>query len=132
AIEITPSLLPIHLDYLTLIFLYKCVRFGDVSTLDDLKIRYNEIHTVFHAPSTATAISYFNMLGLLTLSLGSGDEALSNTYGFDKQEVKQVLPSEYTVIPGDYSLTPVGIALAIFNSHSKWKRKFNLSTWIHE
>lgn len=132
AIEIAPSLLPIHLDYLTLIFLYKCVRFGDISTLDDLKIRYNEIHTVFHAPSTANAISYFNMLGLLTLSLGTGDKVLSKRYGFNQQEVKQVLPSEYIVIPSDYSLTPVGIVLAIFNSHSRWDRKFNLSTWIHE
>lgn len=132
AIEVAPSLLPKHLDYLTLIFLYKCVRFGDVSTLDDLMNRYNEIHTVFYAPSTDNAISYFNMLGLLTLSLGEGDEVLSETYGFNKQEVKQVLPPEYIVIPGDYSLTPVGIALAIFNSHSKWDRKFNLSTWIHE
>lgn len=132
AIEIAPSLLPTHLDYLTLIFLYKCVRFGDVSTLDDLKNRYNEIHTMFHAPSTNTAISYFSMLGLLTISLGAGDEILSKTYSFNKQEVTQVLPSEYTVIPFDYSLTPVGIALAIFNSRFKWDREFNLSTWIHE
>lgn len=132
AIEVAPSLLPKHLDYLTLIFLYKCVRFGDVSTLDDLMNRYNEIHAVFHAPCTDNAISYFNMLGLLTLSLGNSDEVLSKTYGFNKQEVQQVLPPEYIVIPGDYSLTPVGIALAIFNSHSKWNRKFNLSTWIHE
>lgn len=132
AVEIAPSLLPIHLDYLTLIFLYKCVRFGDISTLDDLKIRYNEIHTLFNAPNTPTAISYFNMLGLLTLSLGDGDEVLSNRYGFKQQEVSQVLPPEYTVIPGDYSLTPVGIALAIFNSRSKWSQMFPLSTWIHE
>lgn len=132
AIELIPSLLPTHLDYLTLIFLYKCVHFRDISTLEDLKNRYIEIHNIFHAPNTATAISYFNMLGLLTISLGTGDEILCKTYGFNKQEVSQILPSAYTVIPGDYSLTPVGIVLAIFNSQSKWKRVFNLSTWIHE
>ena len=132
AIEIAPSLLPHHLDYLTLIFLYKSVRFGDISTLDDLKNLYCEIDATFHAPSNLNAISYFNMLGLLTISLGEGDEILSKTYGFNRQEVAQILPSEYTMIPGDYGLTPVGIILAIFNAHSKWNRKFNLTTWIND
>jgi len=132
AIEIAPSLLSHHLDYLTLIFLYKSVRFGDISTLDDLKNRYCEIHATFHAPSTLNAISYFNMLGLLTISLGTGDEILSQTYGFNRQEVTKILPSEYTMIPADYKLTPVGIVLAIFNAHSKWNQKFNLTTWIND
>lgn len=132
AIEIAPSLLPTHLDYLTLIFLYKCVRFFDISTLEDLKNRYNEIHNIFPAPSTHAAIPYFNMLGLLTLSLGSGDEVLSNVYKFNKQDVKPILPFGHTMIPGDYTLTPVGIVLAIFNAHSKWNQKFDLPIWIHE
>lgn len=132
AIEIVPSLLPTHLDYLTLIFLYKSVRFGDISTLDDLKNRYFEIHDVFHAPSTMNVISYFNMLGLLTISLGKGDKVLSKTYGFNQQEVAQILPTEYTMIPSDYGLTPVGSVLAIFNAHSKWNQNFDLTTWIHE
>lgn len=132
AIETAPSLLPAHLDYLTLIFLYKSVRFGDISTLDDLKKRYCEIHGVFHTPGTMNAISYFNMLGLLTISLGKGDKVLSKAYGFNQQETAQILPPEYTMIPSDYGLTPVGIVLAIFNAHSKWNQRFNLTTWIHE
>lgn len=132
AIETAPSLLPHHLDYLTLIFLYKSVRFGDISALDDLKNRYCEIHATFHTPSTLNSISYFNMLGLLTISLGAGDEILSQTYGFNRQKVAQILPSEYTMIPDDYGLTPVGIVLAIFNAHSKWNRHFNLTTWIND
>ena len=132
AIEIAPSLLPTHLDYLTLIFLYKSVHFNDISTLDDLRNRYCEIHNVFHAPSTNSAISYFNMLGLLTISLGEGDLVLSKTYDFNQEEIAQILPHEYTIIPSDYGLTPVGIVLAIFNAHSKWTRNFKLTTWIHE
>lgn len=132
AIEVAPSLLPMHLDYLSLIFLYKSVRFGDISTLDDLANRYCEIHSIFHAPNNKNSIPYFDMLGLLTISLGNGDKVLSQMYGFNQQEVAQVLPTEYTIIPGDYILTPVGIVLAIFNAHSKWYRQFNLSTWIHE
>ena len=132
AIEIAPSLLPVHLDYLTLIFLYKCVLFKDIYTLDDLEKRYKEIHSIFQAPRTDNAIPYFNMLGLLTLSLGDADEILSNTYHFKKEDVTPILPPAHVMIHSDYSLTPVGIVLAIFNSHSKWSRKFNLSTWIHE
>lgn len=132
AIELVPSLLPAHLDYLTLIFLYKCVHFYDISTLDDLKIRYEEIHNLFHAPNKANTIPYFNMLGLLTLSLGKGSAVLSKMYNFDEQEVIHILPPEHTIIPSDYTLTPVGIVLAIFNSQSKWNQKLNLSTWITE
>lgn len=132
AIEIAPSLLSTHLDYLTLIFLYKRVRFNNISTLNDLQKLYEEIHDIFKAPSTGEAISYFNMLGLLTISLGGADEILSKTYQFKKEDVTPILPSAHVMIPGDYSLTPVGIVLAIFNAHSKWNRRFNLSTWIHE
>lgn len=132
AIEVVPNLLPTHLDYLTLIFLYKEVKFSDILTLVDLKNRYSEIHNIFHAPSKVDMIPYLDMFGLLTISLGDGDESLSGIYGFNKQDVSQMLPPEYIVIPSDYSLTPVGIVLAIFNSYTKWNKKFNLSTWIHE
>ena len=44
AIETAPSLLPHHLDYLTLIFLYKSVRFGDISALDDLPERVIKVY----------------------------------------------------------------------------------------
>jgi len=132
AIELVPSLLPTHLDYLTLIFLYKCVKFGDVTTLEELKNRYCEIHSIFRAPNTPNAITYLDMLGLLTISLGEGDEVLSQTYGLDRQEVTRILPAEFTVIPGDYSLTPVGMVLAIFNSRTKWTQEFDLSTWVSE
>lgn len=132
AIEVTPSLLPVHLDYLSLIFLHKSVHFGDISTLDDLANRYCEIHSIFHAPNNNGLIPYFDMLGLITISLGNGDEVLSRMYGLNQQEVAQVLPIEHTIIPGDYALTPVGIVLAIFNAHSKWNQHFDLSTWIHE
>lgn len=132
AIEVAPSLLPMHLDYLSLIFLYKSVRFGDISTLDDLANRYCEIHSIFHAPNNKNSIPYFDVLGLLTISLGNGDEILSRAYGLNQQEVAQVLPIEHTIIPSDYALTPVGIVLAIFNAHSKWNQHFDLSTWIYE
>lgn len=132
AIEVAPSLLPKHFDYLTLIFLYKHVCFKDISTLAGLKNRYSEIHDVFRVASSSNSISYFNMLGLLTISLGKVDTILSKTYGFKQQEIAQILPPEYTLVPEDYGLTPVGIALAIFNAHSKWNQKFSLSTWIND
>lgn len=132
AIEVAPLLLPAHFDYLTLIFLYKSVHFRDIATVDDLKNRYCEINRTFRSPSSGEILSYLDMLGLLTLSLGTSDEVLSKTYGFKKEELAKVLPPEHTIIPGDYVLTPTGIVLAIFNAHSKWDRRFNLTTWIHE
>lgn len=132
AIELAPSLLPTQLDYLSLIFLYKHVKFGDISTLEDLQNRYNEIHKCFLAPKGANSISYLDMLGLVTILLGKGSKILGNLYGFKQEDVAQCLPPEQTIIPGDYGLTPVGIVLAIFNAHSKGKWRFDLSVWIHD
>lgn len=82
AIELAPSLLPNQLDYLTLIFLYKHVKFRNISTLVDLQNIYDEIHRCFHAPKDANSISYFDMLGLVTIHLGNGSKILGDLYGF--------------------------------------------------
>ena len=132
AIELAPSLSPLHLDYLSLIFLYKHVRFGDLSTIESVQERFAEIHNCFSSPASAQVISYLNMLGILTIQLGEASEMVARTYGFAKQDILPILPSESKMIPGDYGLTPAGIVLAIFNAHSKSRWKFNLHTWIHE
>lgn len=133
AIELAPSLLPAQLDYLSLIFLYKHVRFNDISTLEDLQKRYNEIHRCFHAPIDINNIPYFDMLGILTLKLGNASEILGKVYKFNKEDVAQHLPPEQTIIHADYGLTPVGIVLAIFNANSKiGKWQFDPIVWIHE
>lgn len=132
AIELAPSLLPTQLDYLTLTFLYKHVKFADISTLEDLQNLYNEIQRYFHVPRSINNIPYFDMLGILTLRIGEVSEILGNLYGFKPEDVAQHLPPEQNIIPTDYGLTPVGIVLAIFNAHSKGRWKFDLSMWIHE
>lgn len=132
AIELAPSLRPSHLDYLSLIFLYKHVHFGDLATLDDIKVRYEEIHDCFESPKNMNMIPYFNMLGLLTIHLGNGAEILGKIYGLPKSEVAQVLPIEHEQITSDYGLTPVGILLAIFNAHSKGRWQFDPTIWISE
>ena len=132
AIELAPSLSPAHLDYLTLIFVYKHVRLGSVHTLEDIENSFTTLHNRFSAPTNSGAISYFEMLGLTTLNIANGAKAVANTYGFSENEVANILPSQYHMIPGDYGLTPVGIVLAIFNAHAKGGYYFNLETWIHE
>lgn len=132
AIELVPSLSPAHLDYLTLIFAYKHVRFGNIHTLEDIESSFAKLHNSFSAPTNAGVISYFEMLGLTTLNIANGAKAVANTYGFTEKEVANVLPSQHHTIPGDYGLTPVGIVLAIFNAHAKGGYYFNLETWIHE
>lgn len=132
AIEIAPSLKSNHLDYLTLIFAYKHLKFCDVTTLDKLRNNYIEVHKHFKAPENDRIISFFNMLGLVTLHLGKITDILSKEYGFSEQEVAEYLPDGYKVIPVDYGLTPVGIVLAIFNAQAKTDMRFDLSIWIHE
>ena len=132
AIELVPSLSPVHLDYLTLIFVYKHTKIGGIHTLEDIAKFYSELHTTFSAPTTDNAIPYFEMLGLTTLNLGNGAKMVAKTYGFTEEQVANILPPQYKMIPGDYGLTPVGIVLAIFNAHAKSNIHFNLKTWIHE
>ncbi|MBR5597075.1 MAG: hypothetical protein IKW30_06690 [Lachnospiraceae bacterium] len=132
AIELVPSLTPIHLDYISLIFLYKHVNFYDLTTLESIQKRFAEIHTCFQSPTSKELIPYLSMLGVLSLNLGNAVETLAGTYHCSPQEISKILPPEHKLIPGDYGLSPAGIILAIFNAHSKSKWKFDISVWIHE
>lgn len=133
AIETVSLLQPEHLNYLSLIFLYKHVKFGDISTLDDIKEKYQEIHRCFNCTINAeNAIPFFNMLGLLTLNLGTASKVVSTVYGFSEQEIKEILPPEHGLVPADYGLTPASIVLAIFNARSKIDLDLKLQTWIHK
>ena len=104
----------------------------DLSTIESVQKRFNEIHECFQSPSSMEIISYLNMLGILTLKLGTGAEMVAGTYGFNKQEISAILPPQHKLIAEDYGLTPAGIVLAIFNAHAKSKWCFDIKTWIHE
>ena len=131
AIEIAPLLQPIHLDYLSLIFVYKHVKFGRVKTLEDLQKQFQNIHNCLKTPKNINEVAAFiNILGLTVISLGSATEVLSKCYGFSERDVEAILPAEHKLIHGDYGLSPIGYALAIFNARFRLGEEFDLDTWI--
>lgn len=132
AIKLAPSLLPSHLDYISLIFLYKYTIFNNISTIEDIKEYFTEIHNLFQTTTSTEIVPYLNMLGILILDLKNIEQAVANAYSFNKQEISKVLPPEHKKITGDYGLTPVGIALAIFNIRAKSNWNIDITTFIHE
>lgn len=76
------------------------------------------------------SIPFLHMLRLLTLSLGSASEVYSKQYNLDINKVKEILPLAMNSIPEDYSLTPVGIIIAIINICNKTNLNLDLKIWI--
>ena len=81
AIELAPTLQSIHLDYITLIFLYKHTKFPNIVTLVDVKNHFTRVHNCFQSPKSRQLIPYLNMQGILSIQLGNQAEIVSETYG---------------------------------------------------
>ncbi len=77
-----------------------------------------------------SSIPFLHMLRLLTISLGSAAEVYSKQYNLDIDKVKEILPLAMNSIPGDYSLTPVGIIIAIINIRNKTNLNLDFKIWI--
>ena len=77
-----------------------------------------------------SSVPFLYMLRLLTISLGNADEVYAKRYNLDIGKVKEILPLAMNSIPGDYSLTPVGIIIAIINIHNKTNLNLDFKIWI--
>ena len=77
-----------------------------------------------------SSVPFLHMLRLLTISLGSAAEVYSKQYNLDIDKVKEILPLTMNSIPGDYSLTPVGIIIAIVNICNKTNLNLDFKIWI--
>ena len=77
-----------------------------------------------------SSIPFLYMLRLLTISLGSAADVYSKRYNLDIDKVKEILPLAMNSIPGDYSLTPVGIIIAIINIRNKTNLNLEFKIWI--
>ena len=131
AIEIAPNLQQSHLDYLSLIFVYKHVKWNNIETVEDIRKKYREIEGAFVAPpNTYAARTFTDSFGLTVLTIASGKKVIAQTYGLEEEEIEKVLPSEYANVPSDYALSHVGIALAIFNARTKIQGTFDLKEFI--
>jgi hypothetical protein len=118
AVEIVKSLSEVHLNYLSLIFLCKEIRVNSINSIDLLT---NGIES---------SVPFLYMLRLLTISLGNADEVYAKRYNLDIGKVKEILPLAMNSVPGDYSLTPVGIIIAIINIHNKTNLNLDFKIWI--
>lgn len=133
AIEVSGMLMQKHLDYLSIIFLVKMVKFSEIREVSQIEEKYKEFAEVFPiGESYYSMASFLNMLGCFELGLGSAADHLSKTYNLPKSEINRVLPSQYDYVPGDYVLSPVGIVLAIINIRNKTDYVFEYNMWIVE
>lgn len=131
AVEIAKSLTTAHLNYLSLIFFCKHVKFSEITSIDKLDEHLKYICKVLPIPlDIVVSCSFLNMMRLLDLHLIEADQCYAEAYGFEKKLVQEILPEEIKNIPDDYALSPVGIVLAIINAHSKTRYKFRFETWI--
>lgn len=131
AIEIAKFLSPVHLNYLSIIFLCKQAKFNSITSIDSLKAHCDYIDSALPVPSNILqTCQVLDMMRLLKLYLGTAEDTYSETYGLEKNAVKEILPESFKNIPGDYALSPLGIVIAIINIRNKTNFRLNFETWI--
>lgn len=131
AVEIVKSLSEVHLNYLSLIFLCKEIRMNSINSIDLLKEHCEYICSKMPITNgIESSVPFLYMLRLLTISLGNADEVYAKRYNLDIGKVKEILPLAMNSIPADYSLTPVGIIIAIINIRNKTNLNLDFKIWI--
>lgn len=129
ALELSQS----HIDYLTFVFLTKCVAFNAIKDIETLKRHCEYIcERIVIEPNILNYVSYLNMLGCFEIDLGTASKAFSRQYNLAETDIKKILPEQYEYIPADYNLSPAAIVIAVLNAQKKTNFKLNLDIWIHE
>lgn len=119
-----------HLDYLSVLFILKNVKFGHVNSLESLSKELHYMESVFH-PCENKSASLLNSLGCLELSIIFIVEALAQTYRLDKNEVEKICPPKFAELNGDNTVSHIGTILAIANAKAKSRYHFDPKIWIH-
>lgn len=131
AIEVAKLLKDIHLNYLSLIFLCKQVKFNHIDTIEKLKEHCLYICSKLPVPNDVIkSIPFLNVNRLLILLLGGPEDFYSNHYSFRKEEIKEILPAMMNSIHGNYGLSPIGIVIAIININKKTNFKLDFKIWL--
>lgn len=131
AVSIAGTIKESHLDTLSLIFLTKHTKTRGIDTTERLKELLTEYASAF-SKASANTLDSLNLHGCLKINLHDAAQAFSEKYGFDLNAVKQILPSIFSCVPGDYGLSPTGIVLAIVNAEQKIGGAFDPHIWIHD
>ena len=130
AISVVPMLSQEHLDYLSLMFISKFVKVPGIENIQKLKELLDYLDDTFFYSSDP--IVHLNNLGCLQLALGDSWEILSNAYGINQMEIKEICPDKIKKLHSDYNTSYVGTILAIVNAERKTKYRFNPKIWIHD
>lgn len=131
SVEIAKSLLPAHLNYLSLIFFCKHVKFSEINSIEGLKQHFEYICSKCPVPDNIHFSYHFlQVMRLLILKLGKAVDYCTQNYGFEEDAVQKILPEMLESIPADCGLSPIGIILAIINANNKTNYKFNFENWI--
>ena len=130
AIQIMPKIDQESLNYLTIMFATKQVRFilpPDISVVSN---HFNKLIDTF--PYEKKCSDYLNSLGCFRIDLGSSYSRISKVYGVNEKQLEAQLNPRFKLIHGDYSLSYPAIVLAIVNLKKKRPNtEIKLGTWIN-
>ena len=129
ALSIVNMLTPQQIDLLSLLFICKHVKFGDITDIGSLQKHFDYVSNVF-IPSDIFAFQFLNDMGCLSLRLMDISENYATIYQLKKVDVERILPEKIRKLSGDYGLSYVGIILAIINAEKKTSYRFDPHIWI--
>lgn len=119
-----------QLDYLSLLFITTKVKFDDISSLEQLKNRFDYLEKVF-PKSRYSNWQHLNMLGCFQLELPDVCDINAKRYGFMKSDVERIFSENIKNLSGDFSTSPIGTILAIMHAEQRIHYRFDPKIWIH-
>ena len=133
AIQTAKYLSSNDLDYLSIIFYAKHVKFVGIENVTDklgtLKLRLDKIVTQF-PNANLNSFNIVSNFGCLQLNIDTAPNRLSKAYNISKSDAKTICPPTFMDVPADYGLSYTGIVLAIMNIEIKTGEKNNFKIWI--
>lgn len=132
AVHIAKFVKKSHLNYLsTILFCKHLKKMPEVQTLEDLKSYCESFAKQYPLPSDIThTVPLLVMHKLLNLNLGSAEDTFSETYNFNRNDVKNILPATFDAIPADYGLSPMGMVLAGLNIQLTEHNEVHVYDWL--
>ena len=130
AIKIVPLLSQKELNYLSLLFLLKEVRFTNINNIEELKKHFELLNNTFPNVSQSSQ-NYLVSLSCLQIGIVDIAETYSSLYKLGLNDVKKIVPDTFKELDGDYITTHTGKIIAIINAEKLMNTKFDKKIWIH-
>lgn len=130
AIKIVPFLSQKELNYLSLLFLLKEVKFPDINSIEKLKEHFELLNSTFPNVSKSSQ-NYLVSLSCLQIGLIDITEIHSSSYNLVLNDVKKIIPDTFKELNGDYITTHIGKIIAMINAEKLMNTTFDKKIWIH-